>query len=251
MPITTLILDIDDTLYDVGCGFTAHRNGDSVTAFMVAELGFTDPVSARALRDEYFQRYHSTAKALTMAEGDGRLPTGAHFETPMLSNWWATKLDFERYLSPDAALIESLRACPLTLVAFSNAPRRYAIRCLETLGLREFFPDERVFAVDDVLPACKPEPAAFEKVLGAIGAAAHECVFVDDSMKNIRAAKALGIGTVLVTGLGTGDAAASEATKPGDAPVANDPAADAVVPSPSHMRVALPGLWRTPATFPG
>jgi len=26
--ITTLIFDVDDTLYDVGNGFTAHRNSD-------------------------------------------------------------------------------------------------------------------------------------------------------------------------------------------------------------------------------
>ena len=29
--ITTLIFDVDDTLYDVGNGFTAHRNSDAST----------------------------------------------------------------------------------------------------------------------------------------------------------------------------------------------------------------------------
>jgi FMN phosphatase YigB (HAD superfamily) len=29
--ITTLIFDVDDTLYDVGNGFTAHRNSDVST----------------------------------------------------------------------------------------------------------------------------------------------------------------------------------------------------------------------------
>ena len=39
-PVTTLVWDIDDTLYDVGTGFTAHRNGDAVFDFMVEALGF-------------------------------------------------------------------------------------------------------------------------------------------------------------------------------------------------------------------
>ena len=38
--VTTLIFDVDDTMYDVGCGFTAHRNGGAVAAFMVAHLKF-------------------------------------------------------------------------------------------------------------------------------------------------------------------------------------------------------------------
>ena len=68
-------------------------------------------------------------------------------------------------------------------------------------------------------------------------------------MKNIRAAKALGMRTVLVSGLGVGDAAASEATKPGDAPEADDPAVDVSVRGCGDLRGALPGLWQQPAVF--
>ena len=38
--ITTLIFDVDDTLYDVGTSFTAHRNGFGAQSFMVKKLGF-------------------------------------------------------------------------------------------------------------------------------------------------------------------------------------------------------------------
>ena len=46
--ITTLIFDVDDTLYDVGTGFTAHRNGEIVQKFMVDELNFPDQASVRS-----------------------------------------------------------------------------------------------------------------------------------------------------------------------------------------------------------
>ena len=65
---------MDDTLYDVSTGFTTHRNTDGATSFMVQRLGFPDAESAQRLRDEYFERYHSTVKGLTAAEEDGRLP---------------------------------------------------------------------------------------------------------------------------------------------------------------------------------
>jgi hypothetical protein len=47
---------------------------------------------------------------------------------------------------------------------FSNGPRLYALRILETLGVRHCFKDGDIFAVEDVMPHCKPEQAAFDKV---------------------------------------------------------------------------------------
>jgi len=249
---TTLVFDIDDTLYDVACGFTTHRNSDAVYDFMEKHLGFESSAAAKALRDEYFARYHSTVKALTVAEAEGKLPEGACFDAAALSEWWATRLDFERYLKPDEALNESLRRSPLTLVAFTNGPRRYAARVLEALGLRDLFPDERLFAVEDVMPACKPEPAAFAAVLERVGATAEEAIMVEDSMKNIRAAKAIGMRTVLVRGRQGGDdasKAAAEATKPGDAPQEDDPAIDVVIDAANELEAALPCLWQTPAVW--
>ena len=247
--ITTLVLDIDDTLYDVGTGFTAHRNGESCYAFMVAKLGFPSNAEAALVRDKYFAAYHSTVKGLTVAEKEGALPKGAHFEADMLADWWTEHLDFEKFLTPNPRLIESLRRCPLKLVAFTNAPRRYGIKVVEALGLREFFPDERFYAVEDVMPTCKPEPQAFANVLERVGSTPEASIMVEDSMKNIRAAKKIGMGTILVSGLGH-NKAASEATKPGDAPVAGDPAVDASVADVSELEAKLPELWQEGISWP-
>ena len=43
-------------------GFTAHRNTDGATDFMVEKLHFPSKEAAQELRDEYFLKYHSTAK---------------------------------------------------------------------------------------------------------------------------------------------------------------------------------------------
>ena len=246
-PLTTLIFDIDDTLYDVGSGFTAHRNGDAVFEFMQAKLKFESAEAAKLVRDVYFEKYHATVKALTVAEAEGRLPAGAHFDPADLAEWWSTRLAFSKFLSVDAAFVHSLQRCPLRLVAFTNAPRRYGVRVLETLGLRGLFPDVNLFAVEDVMPYPKPHRKAFQKVLASLGADADECCLVEDSMKNIRGAKAVGMRTVLVRGRPASDPelkAASEATKPGDRPDASDPAVDAVVDEVRELETTLPGLWR-------
>jgi len=84
---------------------------------------------------------------------------------------------------------------------------------------------------------------------------------VEDSMKNLRAAKALGMKTILVVGKGRRrnsssngsdgsdssllldrNAEDAEATKPGDAPDETDPAVDAVVEVASEIGDVL-DMW--------
>jgi len=258
MTITTIIFDVDDTLYDVSTGFTAYRNGGAAQQFMVDRLDFPDLASAKALRDEYFERYHATAKALTMAEKEGRFPPPKdpekaqypRFKTADLAEYWAANLKFD-LLEPKKKFLQDLIDCPLQLVAFSNGPRKYVQRVLLELGLKEIFGKDRLFAVDDVLPSCKPEKEAFEVVFSRIGAKAEQCIMVEDSMKNIRCAKKLGMKTVLVAGKGrlsgisSAAAEASEATKPGDSPDQHDPAVDVAVETVEELREKMPELWTT------
>lgn len=244
---------------DVGTGFTAHRNGYGAQSFMVEKLGFASYQEAKELRDEYFEKYHSTAKALTVAQQEGRLPDGASFDPQDLAEYWATSLDFTILNdSIDPKLVKDLQECNLNMIAFSNGPGKYVRRVLKELQLDDIFGDN-VFAVDDVLPHCKPEREAFETIFSQVGCKAEECVMIEDSMKNVRKAKELGMKTVLVLGKGrrsrqsngTNNTAAddAEATKPGDAPIANDPAVDVCIDTVDELRTALPGLWQSPAVF--
>jgi putative hydrolase of the HAD superfamily len=245
--ITTLIFDVDDTLYDVGTGFTPHRNGDAVEKYMVEHLKFPDKQTAKNLRDKYFKRYHATAKALTVAQQEGDFPADAPtFDTAHLANYWANNLNYDLLGGPNTELYDKLKDCPLILVAFSNGPRAYVKRVLETLGLFELFGDERLYAVDDVLPYCKPEKEAFEKIFSALGnnTKPENCVMVEDSMKNIRSAKALGMKTVLVSGKSE-----SGRILPGDAPERTDPAVDCNMETIDEFSTVLAGLWETPAVF--
>jgi len=279
--VSTIIFDVDDTLYDVSSGFTASRNGDVIWRYMVEHYGFESFESARELRDRYFAIYHSTAKALTVAQAEGHFPPGAKtFDAKHMSQYWVDNLDYDKLWGnhhADASLERSKRAkrefgaalarCPAQLVAFSNGPRDYVIKVLDHLGLLELFGSGEgssskdgafVWGVDDVLPLCKPEPEAFQKIFDKLEAVAlssgkpaattkiipEECVMVEDSMKNVRAAKALGMKTILITG-----SKEEGRILPEDAPCADDPAVDVAFATVEEMVTKLPGLWEDPPVF--
>lgn len=239
--VDTLIFDIDDTLYPVSSGFSDHRN-DAVPKFMVANLGFASEEAAEKLRTEYFKKYHSSNKGLIVAEQEGRLPEGKHFDKDDLDRYWAENLQFETYIKPNEEFLKVLgefSAAGFKMILFSNSTRRYVMKCCDVLKLRPFFSDDRIFAVDDVLPACKPEVAAFNKVLDSVGSTAAKAVMFEDSIKNCRAAKAMGMGTVLIDeGLAGGEALLLE-----DTADASDPAVDCVMSHISEIREKLPCLW--------
>ena len=263
--ITTILFDVDDTLYDVGTGFTAHRNGDAIQRFMVGHFTNLETMEeAKKVRDEYFARYHSTAKGLKVAQEEGVvLPSHPPFDAQELSKYWATNLDFSLLFSNQTntnlpQMLRQIVSSGYSIVAFSNGPRIYVKRVLQELKLwneDDLFGEENLFAVDDVLPHCKPEPQAFQSVLDKLSSKKHqttihpsECILVEDSMKNIRVAKQLGMKTILVKGQDDSNSstdekkAAAEATKSGDAPLESDPAVDAVIPVCEDILTVLSSL---------
>ena len=140
------------------------------------------------------------------------------------------------------------------LIAFSNGPRNYVIRVLQELGLWDtIFTATTLFAVDDVLPYCKPEKEAFKLIFTKLGlnVLPHECIMIEDSMKNIRSAKALGMKTVFVTGSSTKSTVEGGVVGPSDIKHESDDAnVDVAIDTIEQLRDALPQLWKNVATFP-
>ena len=95
---------------------------------MCAKLNFPDAASAKQLRDKYFLKYHSTAKALAVAEENGDLPSPPDdwpkgkqiFDPNDLSEWWAEHLNFELLGGKDNELVQIMETCPLRMVAVSH-----------------------------------------------------------------------------------------------------------------------------------
>jgi putative hydrolase of the HAD superfamily len=286
--ISTIIFDVDDTLYDVSSGFTTHRQGEVIYQYMVDHLHFKSIKEAKKVRDKYFKLYHSTGKALTVAQKEGELPVGAPlFDIQHMAQYWVDHLNYnilwecdsiysttKKYDSIDDAKkikqqfyndILELKSNnnKLKIVAFSNGPRSYVVKVLKTLQLLDLFGSDNssddgryVFGVDDVLPYCKPEKESFQKIFDVLNdennddtsskVRPEECIMIEDSMKNIRAAKALGMKTILITGSSSED---GQRDVLGDAPSINDPAVDIAFQTIEEMKIKLPGLWQNPSVF--
>ncbi|PLX85467.1 MAG: pyrimidine 5'-nucleotidase [Desulfuromonas sp.] len=134
-------------------------------------------------------------------------------------------VDVNARLHPDPALRHALRPLPGRKAVFTNGTRDHAERVLRALELEDLFDAIFDIRVASYLP--KPDPAPYRKVLQSLDVAAERCLMVEDSAANLKTAKALGMGTVLVGG-GKKEAFV-----------------DAVIPAVSRLPETLP-IWATP-----
>ena len=90
-------------------------------------------------------------------------------------------------------LVKELREEGLTTAILSNETAELLER-LQKLGLRALF--DHVF-ISAQLGVMKPDPAAYRLALQALHVQPHEAIFLDDALRNVRAAQQLGLHALL------------------------------------------------------
>ncbi len=182
--LTHLIFDLDNTLYPPSRG-VVERVDALINRFMVERLGMSLDEAA-SLRARYRDAHGTTLNGLML-----------HHEIEPADYLEAVhEIAVEELLEPDLALGAMLAALPHRKVIFTNGSTAHAERVLACLDVRGHFSD--VFSLEHVAYVPKPERAAFETVLARLGAAAAECLLVDDRIDNLATARALGMRTILV-----------------------------------------------------
>jgi putative hydrolase of the HAD superfamily len=107
-------------------------------------------------------------------------------------------VDVADRLSSDPLLRQALAHLPLRRAIFTNGCYRHADRVLAQLGLDDLF--EQVFDIRVAGYCPKPYREPYLQVLERLGVAAEHCLMVEDTVENLRTAKELGMGTILVGG---------------------------------------------------
>lgn len=179
-----IIFDLDDTLYP-GSNGLMQEVGFRIQTWLCAHLGLTWP-EAVTLRHQYYLRYGTTLAGL-LAEHriDARDYLAFVHDVPV-----------EQYLQPNPALEAMLATIPLRKAIYTNATAEHSRRVLQTLGVLHHF--EQIVDIEEVGLCNKPYPDSYERMLAVLGTTGPQCILVEDSTRNLRPAKALGLTTVLV-----------------------------------------------------
>lgn len=184
MVLEFIIFDLDNTLYSRDSG-VMDEMGRRIQAWLRDRLDLTWQ-EASNLRREYVHQYGTTMGGL-MAEHD--LEINEYLE-------FVHDICIEDYLQPYPELEEMLEAIPLRKALYTNATSEYGQRVLHALGVADQF--ERIIGVAEVGFRNKFNREAYERMLALLGTEGTTCIMVEDSARNLRPAKELGLTTILV-----------------------------------------------------
>ncbi len=185
MEFEVAFFDLDDTLYDKQSGlWDAIRQRMSL--YMHERLGMSWDVIP-TLRRHYFETYGTTLRGLQLhhqVDADDYLN-------------YVHDLPVHDFIQPDPELRQMIVTLPLRRFIFTNADRDHAQRVLEVLGVADCF--QAIIDVRAIQFYCKPEPEAYRIALHLAQVdSPQRCIYLDDSLANLTAARAMGFFTILV-----------------------------------------------------
>jgi putative hydrolase of the HAD superfamily len=183
---TVWVFDLDDTLHNASAHIFPVMNG-AMTKFIQDSLAL-DEQAADQLRKHYWKVYGATLKGLMRHHATN--PHHFLFETHQFPD-----------LHERVILTKRLRHLLLSLkgrkVIFTNAPRNYAIRVLEIIGIADIF--ELIFSVESTQFHAKPSVRGFQGLLKTIRAKPSDCIMLEDDLAALMTAKRLGMKTIWIS----------------------------------------------------
>jgi putative hydrolase of the HAD superfamily len=182
---TAWIFDLDNTLHYASARIFPFLH-QSMTEYLHEHMGLSH-AEADALRQRYYYEYGATLRGLI--EHHQTDPRHFLLHTHPLP-------PLREMLVYERGLRVALRRLPGRKILFSNAPAHYAHEILRLLKVGDLF--DAVFAIEHIRYRPKPDPSGFYRLLAKNGLKAHQCVMVEDSLRNLRTAKRLGMKTVWV-----------------------------------------------------
>jgi putative hydrolase of the HAD superfamily len=215
MRFSTLFFDLDDTLYPSECGLWGEIRS-RIQRFLLEKLQLTTE-EATALSRQYYERYGTTLRGLQRHHA---VDTDEFLR-------FVHDLPLASYLSPDPKLKTMLASLHQDKWIFTNADEAHAQRVLSALDLEGIF--NGIIDVRSLDFDCKPHPSAYLMAMKIAGERdPANCVFLDDSLRNLAPAHELGFFTVLVGKKEAG------------------PGASLTIPDLLHLPEAMPELFRSP-----
>jgi putative hydrolase of the HAD superfamily len=190
---TVWLFDLDNTLHD--CSYAIFRAIDVNMTRAVMHTLDVDQDTANTLRKRYWLRYGATVIGLVRHHGI------------KASEFLQRAHDFDPapLVHAERGLAAKLARLPGRKVLLTNAPRRYAYEVLKALAIAGQF--ELIWSIDQMTlqgrMRPKPSIALMRQVLARLNVPAHRAVLVEDTVRNLRPARQLGMRTVHIHHPGT------------------------------------------------
>ncbi len=189
------LFDLDNTLHNA-----SHAIFPAIAANMnlyIAKVLGRDgaPASAEAVdaaRTEYWRRYGATL--LGMVKHHKVQAADFLRETHAMA-------DLASMIRAERGLGQLLRRLPGRKILLTNAPQRYSRDVMRHLGLQRHFSHHVAIEAMRVHRQLRPKPSKLmlRRLLRRQGLTPGRCILVEDTLANLRSAKALGMRTVWIT----------------------------------------------------
>lgn len=181
--VTTWIFDLDNTLYPAACNLFAQID-ERMDRFIVDRFGL-DREAAHRLRKDLLASHGTTMNGL-MREHD--VPA---------QDFLAFVHDIDLSpVEPSARLDAALHRLPGRKLVYTNGDVPHARRVLNRLGAHHHFTDIFDIVAADYVP--KPDPVPYAVLIDRLGIAPDSAVMVEDMIRNLEPAAALGMTTIWV-----------------------------------------------------
>ncbi|MGH8745773.1 MAG: pyrimidine 5'-nucleotidase [Burkholderiales bacterium] len=180
------IFDLDNTLHDANAHIFPSMHAQ-INAYLRRHFGI-DEAGANEMRRSFWLRYGTTLNGLMRHHGtDPRRFLAETHRFPGLADM----------VVHENALRHALARLGGRKLVFSNAPRHYVEQVLRAIGVARWF--DAVYTIEDARFRGKPAAQGFHLLLRKHDIDPRRCVFLDDSLENLRTAKQLGMSTVWVS----------------------------------------------------
>ncbi len=183
--IRAWVFDLDNTLYPAPLLY--EEIGERMTDYIARALSLPRD-EALTIRERYFHLYGATVVGLAKH----------HAIDPHDFIDYVHDADYS-VLAPDLEMGALIERLPGPKIIFTNGGGGHAQRVLERLGLAHLF--GQIFDIEAAELAPKPQGAAYERLIAACSVTPAEAVFVEDTLRNLEPAHAIGFTTALVGGV--------------------------------------------------
>lgn len=180
--IRAWVFDLDNTLYPAPVLY--DEIGDRMTRY-IARIAGVDDTEALRLRELYLHQYGATVVGLVRHHG---VDAGDFLREAHIANY--------SVLTHDPELRALIAALPGRPIIFTNGGGGHGQRVLNALGLSDLF--DTVFDIEAAGLAPKPQIESYERLIAACGINPHEAILIEDTLRNLEPAHALGFATALV-----------------------------------------------------